>query len=150
MAAPPWCRQGPTRAAGWSRAASRYQPRALFRTYLYAIGFRILRAHRRKAAFRATFLRRRNNLPEPAKQDANEANKKLDQAKKELDKALDKLQAKEATDQAALDPINLIAIRGQPRNQAVHPVAPGREPANRLHQHRGCTGETRSELKKLT
>ena len=33
------------------RAASRYQPRALFRTYLYAIGFKILRAHRRKAAF---------------------------------------------------------------------------------------------------
>jgi RNA polymerase sigma-70 factor (ECF subfamily) len=38
------------------RAASRYEPRALFRTYLYAIGFKILRAHRRKAAFRATFL----------------------------------------------------------------------------------------------
>ena len=38
------------------RAASRYEPSALFRTYLYAIGFKILRAHRRKAAFRATFL----------------------------------------------------------------------------------------------
>jgi RNA polymerase sigma-70 factor (ECF subfamily) len=38
------------------RASSRYEPRALFRTYLYAIGFRILGAHRRKAAFRATFL----------------------------------------------------------------------------------------------
>jgi len=37
------------------RAASRYQPRALFRTYLYAIGFKILRVYRRKAAFRATF-----------------------------------------------------------------------------------------------
>ena len=31
------------------------KPRALFRTWLYAIGFRILRAHRRKAAFRAMF-----------------------------------------------------------------------------------------------
>ncbi len=38
------------------RAASRYEPRALFRTYLYAIGFKILRAYRRRAAFRATFL----------------------------------------------------------------------------------------------
>jgi RNA polymerase sigma-70 factor, ECF subfamily len=38
------------------RAGSRYQPRALFRTYLYAIAFKILAAHRRKVAFRAAFL----------------------------------------------------------------------------------------------
>ena len=38
------------------RAAARYKANALFRTYLYAVGFKILRAHRRKAAFRATFL----------------------------------------------------------------------------------------------
>ena len=37
------------------RAASRYEPHALFRTYLYAIALGILRAHCRKAAFRATF-----------------------------------------------------------------------------------------------
>jgi RNA polymerase sigma-70 factor (ECF subfamily) len=37
------------------RASSRYQACALFRTYLYAIGFKILRAHRRKATFRAMF-----------------------------------------------------------------------------------------------
>lgn len=37
------------------RAAGRYEPRALFRTYLYAVAFRILRAHRRKSAFRAAF-----------------------------------------------------------------------------------------------
>jgi RNA polymerase sigma-70 factor (ECF subfamily) len=37
------------------RAAS-YQPLALFRTYLYAIALRILKAHRRKTAFRAMFL----------------------------------------------------------------------------------------------
>ena len=55
------------------RAASRYEPRALFRTYLYAIGFKILRAHRRKTAFRATFLGRPNHLPDPAKQDATES-----------------------------------------------------------------------------
>jgi RNA polymerase sigma-70 factor (ECF subfamily) len=37
------------------RATSRYEASALFRTWLYAIGFKILRAHRRKAAFRAMF-----------------------------------------------------------------------------------------------
>jgi RNA polymerase sigma-70 factor (ECF subfamily) len=37
------------------RSASRYQPTALFRTYLYAIALKILQAHRRKAAFRAAF-----------------------------------------------------------------------------------------------
>jgi RNA polymerase sigma-70 factor, ECF subfamily len=38
------------------RSASRYVPRALLRTYLYAIAFKILRAHRRKVALRATLL----------------------------------------------------------------------------------------------
>jgi RNA polymerase sigma-70 factor (ECF subfamily) len=38
------------------RGAGEYQPTALFRTYLYAIGYRILRTHRRKAYFRAGFL----------------------------------------------------------------------------------------------
>ena len=37
------------------RAAPRYQAAALFRTYLYAIALNLLRAHRRKAAFRAMF-----------------------------------------------------------------------------------------------
>lgn len=55
------------------RSATRYEPRALFRTYLYAIGLKILRAHRRKAAFRATFFGQRNSLPDPAKQDPTEA-----------------------------------------------------------------------------
>src|SRR5258708_25490538 len=55
------------------RAATRYEPRALFRTYLYAIGFKILRAQRRKAAFRATFFGQRNSVPDPARQDATES-----------------------------------------------------------------------------
>jgi RNA polymerase sigma-70 factor (ECF subfamily) len=54
-------------------AAARYQPRALFRTYLYAIGFKILRAHRRKAAFRATFFGQRASVPDPSKQDGTES-----------------------------------------------------------------------------
>jgi RNA polymerase sigma-70 factor (ECF subfamily) len=55
------------------RAATRYEPRALFRTYLYAIGFRILRAHRRKAAFRATFFGRQNAAHDPSRRDATES-----------------------------------------------------------------------------
>jgi len=55
------------------RAAARYEPRALFRTYLYAIGFKILRAHRRKTAFRAAFLGHRNSAPDRSKHDATES-----------------------------------------------------------------------------
>lgn len=54
------------------RAASRYEPRALFRTYLYGIGLKILYAHRRKAAFRATFLGPKKTIPDPGKHDATE------------------------------------------------------------------------------
>jgi len=67
------------------RAASRYQPRALFRTYLYAIGFKILRAHRRKAAFRATFLGQRNSAPDPSRRDATEAGLWVRRAVEKLD-----------------------------------------------------------------
>jgi RNA polymerase sigma factor (sigma-70 family) len=38
------------------RAAKRYEPTASFRTYLYAVAFRILRSDRRKSIFRAAFL----------------------------------------------------------------------------------------------
>jgi RNA polymerase sigma-70 factor (ECF subfamily) len=37
------------------KAQGRYEPVALFRTYLYAVAYRILRAHRRKASIRAFF-----------------------------------------------------------------------------------------------
>jgi RNA polymerase sigma-70 factor (ECF subfamily) len=36
------------------RASSRYEPRALFRTYLYAVASKTLRSYRRKTALRAT------------------------------------------------------------------------------------------------
>jgi len=48
------------------RAGSRYQACALFRTWLYAIAFKILRAHRRKAAFRATFWGSQPEYSEPS------------------------------------------------------------------------------------
>lgn len=62
------------------RASSRYQPRALFRTYLYAIGFKILRAHRRKAAFRATFLGAAASYQEPEAKNTTDAEVLLRQA----------------------------------------------------------------------
>lgn len=55
------------------RAAGRYEPRALFRTYLYAIGFKILRADRRKTAFRATFFGHGLSGADPAGRDTTEA-----------------------------------------------------------------------------
>jgi RNA polymerase sigma-70 factor (ECF subfamily) len=38
------------------RGAARFQPNALFRTYLYSIGLKIFGGRRRKAIFRAAFL----------------------------------------------------------------------------------------------
>jgi RNA polymerase sigma-70 factor, ECF subfamily len=67
------------------RAASRYQPRALFRTYLYAIAFKTLRAHRRKAAFRAMFLGRPSTIPDPARQDSTESGLWVRRAVEKLD-----------------------------------------------------------------
>jgi RNA polymerase sigma-70 factor (ECF subfamily) len=55
------------------RCAGRYEPRALFRTYLYAIALKIVHAHRRKAAFRATFLGHRGSAPDPSRQDATDS-----------------------------------------------------------------------------
>jgi RNA polymerase sigma-70 factor (ECF subfamily) len=62
------------------RATPRYEPRALFRTFLYAIGFNILRAYRRKAALRATFLGRSPASHEPKAPSATDAGLILRQA----------------------------------------------------------------------
>ena len=48
------------------RGSLRYEATALFRTWLYAIGFKILGAHRRKAAFRAMFTGSEPAHSEPA------------------------------------------------------------------------------------
>jgi RNA polymerase sigma-70 factor (ECF subfamily) len=53
-------------------AANRYEPLALFRTYLYAIALKILRAYRRKAIFRAAFLGRSEAISDLGRQDATE------------------------------------------------------------------------------
>lgn len=57
---------------GLVRSATRYEPRALFRTYLYAIALKILRNYRRNAAFRAFFTGQRKAGPDPARHDATE------------------------------------------------------------------------------
>jgi RNA polymerase sigma-70 factor (ECF subfamily) len=67
------------------RAATRYEPRALFRTYLYGIGLKILRAHRRKAIFRATFSAHPSTIPDPAKQNATESGLWVRRAVEKLD-----------------------------------------------------------------
>jgi RNA polymerase sigma-70 factor (ECF subfamily) len=67
------------------RAAARYEPRALFRTYLYAIGLKILRAYRRKAAFRSTFLGKTPAFCEPTAPVATDAGLFLRQAVAKLD-----------------------------------------------------------------
>jgi len=67
------------------RGAARYQARALFRTFLYAIALKILRAHRRKQAFRATFLGQRNSAQDPASRDGTDASLYLREAVAKLD-----------------------------------------------------------------
>jgi len=62
------------------RTASRYEASALFRTYLYAVAFRILRAHRRKAAFRATFFGSADVEREPAPSSGIDAGLQVRQA----------------------------------------------------------------------
>ncbi len=68
------------------RAASRYEPRTLFRTYLYAIAFKILRAYRRKVAFRATFLGAATGFHRPALQNATDTEVSLRQAVGKLER----------------------------------------------------------------
>ncbi|MGA2047437.1 MAG: sigma-70 family RNA polymerase sigma factor [Terracidiphilus sp.] len=65
--------------------ASRYQASALFRTWLYAIAFKILRTHRRKAAFRATFLGAPAEIPEPAAAGSLDVEVMMRQAVRALD-----------------------------------------------------------------
>jgi RNA polymerase sigma-70 factor, ECF subfamily len=68
------------------RASARYEPSALFRTYLYAIGLKILRAHRRKTAFRATFLGVAGGFREPVLEPTAHAEVLLRQAVGKLER----------------------------------------------------------------
>ena len=66
------------------RGAARWEPTALFRTYLYAIGLKVLSAERRKAAFRAAFLA--HGGPEPAAHNSMDADVLLRDAMRKLDR----------------------------------------------------------------
>lgn len=68
------------------RGTARYQATALFRTWLYAIGFKILRAHRRKAAFRAMFTAAPATHREPAGHDHLDKDVFMRQAVGKLDR----------------------------------------------------------------
>jgi RNA polymerase sigma-70 factor (ECF subfamily) len=67
------------------RAAPRYEASALFRTWLYAIAFKILSAHRRKAAFRAVFHGEQPVGLEPAVENALDAQVLIREAVGKLD-----------------------------------------------------------------
>jgi RNA polymerase sigma-70 factor, ECF subfamily len=67
------------------RSAARYQPRALFRTYIYAVAFRILRAHRRKTIFRAAFFASAGTSHDPTAHDTTEAGLLVRRAVAKLD-----------------------------------------------------------------
>lgn len=62
------------------RASRRYEARSLFRAYLYAVAFKILQAHRRKLALRATLLGTEAGSGEPIFQSAADAEIVLRQA----------------------------------------------------------------------
>ncbi len=68
------------------RAGSRYEPQALFRTYLYAIAYKILRGYRRKTAFRAAFLGPMGKAAEPAARNTTDAELALRETVNELER----------------------------------------------------------------
>jgi RNA polymerase sigma-70 factor (ECF subfamily) len=68
------------------RAGSHYEPSASFRTYLYAIGFNILRAHRRKSAFRAMFHGDEGQERDPAVRNTMDSDMWLRDALKRLER----------------------------------------------------------------
>jgi RNA polymerase sigma-70 factor, ECF subfamily len=69
------------------RGTARYEATALFRTWLYAIGFRILRAHRRKAGFRAMFA----GAAAPGREPASHVNLDQDLLLREAVRKLDRI-----------------------------------------------------------
>ena len=66
------------------RAGSRYEPRALFRTYLDALAMKILHGYRRKASFRDAFLGSQASGAEAGKQDSTESSSWVRQAVEKL------------------------------------------------------------------
>jgi RNA polymerase sigma-70 factor, ECF subfamily len=68
------------------RASRRYEARSPFRTYLYAVAFKILRAHRRRVALRTTLFGPGTESREPILQSATDAEVSLRQAVGKLER----------------------------------------------------------------
>jgi RNA polymerase sigma-70 factor, ECF subfamily len=68
------------------RAQGRYEVTALFRTYLYAVAYGILRAHRRKAVWRGLFSGNAADAREPAAESGVDAGIALREAVGKLDR----------------------------------------------------------------
>ena len=124
------------------QAASRYQPRALFRTYLYAIAFQILRAHRRKSSFRAMFFVTGSSDHEPAVENTMDRDLLLRNAVARLDsrdreilllREFEQLSYAEIADLLNL-PINTVRSRLFRARTALHEIltAPAADSANHL------------------
>lgn len=118
------------------RGASRYEALALFRTYLYAVGFKILRAHRRKWAFRATFWRAAEAGREPAAEPVLEAELTMREALGRLDRMereilmlreYEQLSYAEIADVMGL-PINTVRTRLYRARMALREVLTSRAP----------------------
>jgi len=121
------------------RASSRYQPTAMFRTWLYAIAFKILRAWRRKAAFRSTFLGQQSPHHEPATENTIEAQFLMRHAVGKLDamdrevlllREFEQLSYAEIAELLAL-PLNTVRSRLFRARTALHDIlaAPIRNPS---------------------
>ncbi|MGA2569775.1 MAG: sigma-70 family RNA polymerase sigma factor [Terracidiphilus sp.] len=67
------------------RAAPHYEPEARFRTYLYSIALNLLRAYRRKAAFRATFWGLPKEQAEPSAESGLDEQVLMREALRQLD-----------------------------------------------------------------
>jgi RNA polymerase sigma-70 factor (ECF subfamily) len=127
------------------RAAARYQQSALFRTYLYAVGFKILRAYRRKAAFRATFLGEQPPGSEPVIDNAIETQALMRQAVgrlERLDREILLLREFEQLSYAEIAgllglPLNTVRSRLFRARQALHDLlaAPASHPAAQEFAH---------------
>ena len=118
------------------RGASRYEALALFRTYLYAVGFKILRTHRRKWAFRAAFWRAAEAGREPAAEPVLEAELAMREALGRLDRMereilmlreYEQLSYAEIADVMGL-PINTVRTRLYRARMALREVLTSRAP----------------------
>jgi RNA polymerase sigma-70 factor, ECF subfamily len=68
------------------RSSHRYAPTALFRTWLYSIGYKLLLGHRRKTAFRAMFFARDSDDHDPPGQNTMDVDLLMREALGKLDR----------------------------------------------------------------